>query len=521
MNTPSQNAEYAVIGDYLKGDATIEYCRNGAELAGLEAKHFENPVLAKAFSVAMDFRGVNRDMLLKEICAAGVPVEACMEAVSHASESATEVDANIEAVLHAAYDKQISARIAEERKVSPNPQTFATNILFSMKKLLSDWRGKGGGAKKKVVTMEEFAAGYDEKSDEADRLFAGDQDYWLARGGACVLLSTTGAGKSILSMQMALNWAAGKPCCGIVPVRPLKVVVFQTEDSAKIVKRNLDSYRLLCGLGDEEYRRAVKGVSLADAEGLMGEDFIKHFARIQSEGAYDLAIINPLQGVMAGLDIKSNQELTKFLRSGLDSVIKGERPGCPKCALMLVHHTNKPVLQGSGGYGIGSLQYMEYMCAGGAELANWMRSLLVMMPESGKMKRDGHINLVAGKTGAWLGWPATVESRPAWCLRRHDPAIDGGGKLVYWHDAEPLSTQKPTPVAEPKGPTEEDVKALADAIKAMARPPTLTQARKKAEELFGRGAGWELFEMLKKDLSAYGLKLGTGDSPAQKLIVGV
>ncbi len=40
-------------------------------------------------------------------------------------------------------------------------------------------------------------------------------------------------------MQMALSWACGKPWLGIVPVRPLKIGIFQTEDDNETMYRNM------------------------------------------------------------------------------------------------------------------------------------------------------------------------------------------------------------------------------------------------------------------------------------------
>ena len=40
--------------------------------------------------------------------------------------------------------------------------------------------------------------------------------------------------------------------------------------------------------------------------------------------------------------------------------------------------------QAHGGLSVGSSQFLEYSCAGGAEISNWMRSLLVMLEQTGR-----------------------------------------------------------------------------------------------------------------------------------------
>ena len=71
---------------------------------------------------------------------------------------------------------------------------------------------------------------------------------------------------------------------------------------------------------------------------------------------------------------------------------------------------------------------------------------------------------------------------------------------------------------KPKGPTEADVQRLADEIKSLARPPTMTEARDLAKRIFGRFHGRPVFELLKADWERYGLEVVKGDSLAQKLI---
>jgi hypothetical protein len=60
---------------------------------------------------------------------------------------------------------------------------------------------------------------------------------------------------------------------------------------------------------------------------------------------------------------------------------------------------------------------------------------------------------------------------------------------------------------------------LADEIKSLKRPPTMTEVRDLAIKMFGRYAGRPVFELLKADWKKFGLDVVKGDTLAQKLIV--
>ena len=72
---------------------------------------------------------------------------------------------------------------------------------------------------------------------------------------------------------------------------------------------------------------------------------------------------------------------------------------------------------------------------------------------------------------------------------------------------------------KPKGPTDADIRRLADEIKSLKRLPTMTEVRDLAIKMFGRYAGRPVFELLKADWKKFGLDVVKGDTLAQKLIV--
>jgi hypothetical protein len=69
------------------------------------------------------------------------------------------------------------------------------------------------------------------------------------------------------------------------------------------------------------------------------------------------------------------------------------------------------------------------------------------------------------------------------------------------------------------GITEADVKRLADEIKSLARPPTMTEARDLSQKLFGKTLSRSVFSLLNINWNGYGLDVVKGDTLAEKLIV--
>lgn len=53
---------------------------------------------------------------------------------------------------------------------------------------------------------------------------------YLCRGGSCVIVAQTSAGKSSLGMQMAVVFALGLPFFGLKPRKPLKSIIVQAEN---------------------------------------------------------------------------------------------------------------------------------------------------------------------------------------------------------------------------------------------------------------------------------------------------
>ena len=196
---------------------------------------------------------------------------------------------------------------------------------------------------------------------------------WLCRGGSCLLVAQTGAGKSALTTQAAMTWALGRDFFGIRPKRgPLRSLVIQSEndlgDVAESVQGTLAGMQIAAGsdlartIGDRVafYREAVR----------TGEEFGTLLRELVLAHQADLVFIDPLLG-FAGIDIADQEAASHFLRHILQPVLTETG-----VVLFSIHHTTKPKPKAEQ---TGSTSNdLSYLGAGSAELANWHRAVMVL-----------------------------------------------------------------------------------------------------------------------------------------------
>ena len=261
---------------------------------------------------------------------------------------------------------------------------------------------------------------------------------WLRKGGGAFLIAPSGVGKSVWTIQAAISWALGKPFFGLEPVRPLKIVVIQAEDDREEVAffRNevskglveefgFDEWDVRVALGTED--PASARVFFYQAVGLLGEAFVNELGAIlDSNPDVDLVIVNPFQSYFGG-DCSRNSELSGFLRGSLDREIKDPSDtGKDRAAVFFAHHTNKPPNDKDLRDQWGNDQFAAYIGAGGAEIVNWARAILSLMPSG----VPGVFRLIAGKRGQRTGW-IDQDGKPVFQkLLKH---ADNGG--VFWRQA--------------------------------------------------------------------------------------
>ena len=252
-----------------------------------------------------------------------------------------------------------------------------------------------GTAKSKVVAFTDYEIPPD---DDASVLLG---LRYLNRGDGMILTSSSGVGKSSMSLQMAVHWALGRPCFGIPANGRLKIIIIQSEDSDGDIAEVWASIEYKMKLSKEEIEIVRKNVLIVSDRVSRGERFLHRTRRLIVEHNPDLVIINPLQAFIDG-DVTESKDLGDFLREGLNSM----NEPVPRFGWIIVHHTTKP----ASGKDKQERQWHEVMydMAGGAELINWARAIMSLRA----CETEGDFQLVLAKRGKRAGVTKLVGEAP-------------------------------------------------------------------------------------------------------------
>jgi hypothetical protein len=136
-------------------------------------------------------------------------------------------------------------------------------------------------------------------------------------------------------------------------------------------------------------------------------------------------IVNPFQSYFGG-DCGRNSELSRFFRTQLDPVIKdAEDLGRDRAGILFIHHTNKPPNDKDLRVEWGNDEFAQYIGAGGAEIVNWARAILSLMPSG----VTGIFRFICGKRWQRLGWVG-LDGKP--CKQKLIRHAENG--CIYWRD---------------------------------------------------------------------------------------
>ena len=241
---------------------------------------------------------------------------------------------------------------------------------------------------------------------------------YLCRGGGLLIVGPTGIGKSTFMMQAALCFAVGREFFGIVPTRPLKSLIIQAENDFGDLAEMRDG--ILAGLefSEEERILACRNVLVANEDMRSGAAFCAEvLAPLLMAHQPDLLWVDPALAYLGG-EANAQRDVGEFLRNGINPLV--HKHGC---AVVVVHHTNKPPSGSEKPDWQGS--DFAYLGSGSSEWANWPRAVLALR----SIGSNQIFELKAGKRGSRLGWQDANGERCYAKLIAH--AKDGG---FHWRE---------------------------------------------------------------------------------------
>jgi hypothetical protein len=234
------------------------------------------------------------------------------------------------------------------------------------------------GPEKDIMSWDDL----DETQPDPDTLLG---DRWLCKSGSCLWVGPSGVGKSSLTLQAALTWAAGYDLFGLTPVRPLKSLIIQAENDAGDVREAVQGVRKglphLSALWSDLKQR-VSIVSKADCT---GSRFLAYAETMVKAIQPDLLWIDNVQAYLDG-DVSSQQQVMAFLNPLRAMALE------TGVAVQLVHHTGKSIT------GKRTALDWSYIGNGSSQLTNWARAVMVLMPD--EAEEYGVFTLRAAKRGS-------------------------------------------------------------------------------------------------------------------------
>jgi len=209
-------------------------------------------------------------------------------------------------------------------------------------------------------------------------------------GNGMLIVAPSGHGKSVLSIQAAIEWGVGHPSFGIKPARPLRTLIVQAEDDEGDCIEMAQMTKHL-GITGAEFELLRQNVWLEPLNDLTGAEFIQALDGFLEERPVDIVMINPLTAYL-GADDKDTKAATLFLRNWLNPVL-----GRHNCAAVVIHHTPKTNINSTDNYKPSDWMYRG---AGAATITNWARAILTIDPG----RNPGVYRFIASKRGQRIGW---------------------------------------------------------------------------------------------------------------------
>jgi len=312
--------------------------------------------------------------------------------------------------------------------------------------------GTGLGQRIRIKDLLEFVPG-----EDADCVLG---DRFLCRGGSCVIVGQTSAGKSSLGMQMAILWALGLDFFCLKPKRPLKSLYIQAENDVGDTAEMFQGILLGLGLVDpnnEEANNALvkvleKNLVIVRDQTHIGPSFPGYARKMVELHKPDLVWCDPLLSFF-GDDINDQQAMSLFLRSELNPI--SELTGI---IWMMLHHTGKPSKDASKTQKSWSSRDFAYMGLGSSELSNWARAIITVVNQS-----EDEFRVIFAKRG-WRSGIRDDNNNPATELN----LAHSGDRICWKRIPKPKADDEMTPQFQAFANTITAPTTSSDIIKAAA-----------------------------------------------------
>lgn len=213
---------------------------------------------------------------------------------------------------------------------------------------------------------------------------------WLCKGGSLLFSGQAGAGKSTLLTQLCVSWALGRDLWGMKPVRPLRMLILQSENDRGDLSEQWCDITNAMQLTETDRQTLHNQVFIYREAVKTGEAFGALLEELITTHQIDCAVVDPLLGFSGG-DISKQDFCSHFLRHILQPILM--RTGC---CLIAGHHQNKPPRKKEDQ----SSMLSTYDFTGSSELANWFRSTAILRREDPELP---HFVFKLGKRGSRAG----------------------------------------------------------------------------------------------------------------------
>lgn len=214
---------------------------------------------------------------------------------------------------------------------------------------------------------------------------------WVCRGGSCLWLGLSGVGKSTLCLQAAVAWTLGMDFFGIRPERPLVSLIVQGENDDGDLAEQMQGLVSGLAVADRVHELNLR-LKIVRECALTGDAFAAWLSSVVSAVQPDLVWLDPLNCYIGG-DVSNQEVCSHFLRNLLNPIAQDTG-----CAMMIVHHGNKPAQYQKHASTWNNLDY-AYFGSGSSELANWARAAISIR---GQADEDSY-ELRASKRGSRAG----------------------------------------------------------------------------------------------------------------------